>query len=75
MRIVIITLLLFSCQKKLKPEDALNSFINLRFQKHQSKAAILDLLDEPLRGQVENMDSDAFNQFCPGKPKACARKK
>ncbi len=52
-----------ACQKKSTPENALRGFVNYRFQQGQSRYEILDMLDGPLREKVENMDSEAFNDF------------
>ena len=63
---ILFTVLLISlpaCKKKSSPESTLRNFINYRFEEGQSRQEILDMLDNPLKEKVENMDAKAFNEF------------
>ena len=61
--LAILLMSLSACNQKSSPENTLRNFINYRFEEGQSRQDILDMLDNPLREKVENMDAKAFNEF------------
>lgn len=64
MKSIIFSLLIIAgCNFKNSPEGVLKDYVNFRFEKGQSRSAMLDYLTGPIQEHYSNMSDEEFAKF------------